>query len=190
MAEQWKRISDIQGYEEFTNYVLNITVELRNVKTRCTRKWTPGTGGYMYTKLSQAPAKPKMIKQHRAICCLFKPNPLNLPEVDHINREPWDNRIDNLQWATRLQQQHNQGMRVTNTSGEENICPTFNGSGNPIWQVRMMLKGQKTRYKQFPRDPNSEVIPQEVKTFRDCMRSEIEKQLAAISGNYHNMRQE
>ena len=181
MAEQWKRISDIPGYEEFTNYVLNIAGELRNVKTRCTRKWTPDTGGYMRAELNQKPAEPKEIKQHRAICCLFKPNPLNLPEVDHINRITWDNRIENLQWATRLQQEHNKGMRIDNTTGEKNICPTFNGSGNPIWLIQMKFKGQKTRSKTFPR--TSDEIPQEVKTFRDAMRLEIEKQLAAISGN-------
>jgi hypothetical protein len=184
MAEQWKRISDIPGYEEFTNYVLNITGELRNVKTRKkslrTLKWHPDSRGYMHAVLSQKPAKTKEIKQHRAICCLFKPNPLNLPEVDHINRKKWDNRIENLEWATRVQQMHNRGMLVTNTSGEQNICPTFNRD-KPIWLIEMKLDGER-RTKQFPRDPNSNVIPQEVKTFRDAMRLEIEKQLAAISG--------
>ena len=189
MAEQWKRISDIPGYEEFTNYVLNITGELRNVKTRCTRKWQLNTGGYMIAELKQAPAKTKGILQHRAICCLFKPNPLNLPEVDHINRIRTDNRIENLQWATRVQQEHNKGMRIDNTSGEQNIRPGLNGSGNPIWLIEMMLDGER-RCKTFPRDLTSDEIPQEVKTFRDAMRLEIEKQLAAISGNYHNMRQE
>ena len=176
---EWRRLCDIPGYEEFTNYVLNIAGELRNIKTRNTRKWRPDTQGYMIAHLSQAPAKNKYIKQHRAICCLFKPNPLNLPEVDHINREPWDNRIENLQWVTRVQQMHNIGMLVTNTSGEQNISPTFN-HGKPIWKIQMMLKGQKTRAKTFPRDLTSNVIPQEVKDFRDAMRLEIQTELNKI----------
>jgi hypothetical protein len=171
----WRPISDIPGYEEFTNYELNIQGELRNIKNGKLRKWSPDKDGYMRAYLKQLPAK-KHITQHRAICCLFLPNPFNLPQVDHINRKPRDNRIENLEWATCLEQMHNQGVRITNTTGEPNICAKFNGSGKPIWQIQMRFKG-KDRTKTFPRDPTSNVIPQEVIDFRDAMQLEIEAEL-------------
>lgn len=172
---EWKQISDIQGYEEFTNFELNIQGELRNIKNGKLRKWSPDKDGYYQTNLRQAPAKLKHITQHRAICCLFLPNPLNLPQVDHKDRDPSNNNIENLRWATRIEQMHNRGMVSTNTSGEEHIQPTFNHD-KPIWLIRMRFKGSSTT-KTFKRDPTSDEIPQEVIDFRDAMKLEIEAEL-------------
>ena len=36
----------------------------------------------------------------RLVARLFIPNPLGLPEVDHINENPKDNRAENLRWTT------------------------------------------------------------------------------------------
>jgi hypothetical protein len=177
--EEWRPISDIPGYEEFTNFVLNIAGELRNIKTRNTLTWSY-CNDYLICQLNQKPATPKMIQQHRAICCLFKPNPRNLPEIDHINRNRSDNRIDNLQWASRLEQQHNQGIHINNTSGEQNIQPAFN-HGKPIWRIVMrcppcMCKGKEWS-KTFPRDVTSNEVPQEVINFRNKMRLQIQTEL-------------
>ena len=165
---EFKPISDIPGYEEFTNYILNIAGELRNRKTGRTLTWSPGKRGYLRCELSQVPATPKVITQHRAICCLFKPNPLNLPEVDHINREPLDNSFDNLRWATRIEQARNKDMRVDNTSGEQNIHKQTISGKYYYWVVQIQRKGEE-HYKKFKRDPNSDVIPQEVIDYRNAI---------------------
>lgn len=40
---------------------------------------------------------------HRLIAICFIPNPLNLPIVDHKNRNVVDNRIENLRWCNQSQ---------------------------------------------------------------------------------------
>jgi hypothetical protein len=41
----------------------------------------------------------------------FIPNPENKPTVDHINRIRTDNRIENLRWATFMEQTTNKGKK-------------------------------------------------------------------------------
>jgi hypothetical protein len=52
-------------------------------------------GGYLKVKLNG-----KKHSIHRLIAQAFLPNPDNLPEVDHINNNKQDNRVENLQWVS------------------------------------------------------------------------------------------
>ena len=56
---------------------------------------------------------------HRLVALAFIPNPDNKPTVDHINRNPLDNRVENLRWATQSEQ-------TINTRDREHSTPYRN----------------------------------------------------------------
>lgn len=61
-------------------------------------KWC-NSGGYSLTIIKINGIK-KNIHLHRLLAEHFIPNPDNKPEVNHINGNKGDNRLENLEWAT------------------------------------------------------------------------------------------
>lgn len=55
------------------------------------------------------------IKLHRLIAMVFIPNPENKPEVDHINTDVEDNRVENLRWVTSSENKLNPITRARNS---------------------------------------------------------------------------
>lgn len=55
--------------------------------------------GYMYVHL-QVNGKQIYPFVHRIVLACFIPNPDDLPEVNHIDCDPTNNRLDNLEWCT------------------------------------------------------------------------------------------
>lgn len=48
---------------------------------------------------------------HRLVAEAFIPNPHNKPTVDHIDRNPHNNHVENLRWATYREQSKNRRPR-------------------------------------------------------------------------------
>ena len=57
-------------------------------------------GGYLYVSFG-VDGKKVTLLVHRVFAISFLPNPDNLPEVNHIDCDRANNRLDNLEWCTR-----------------------------------------------------------------------------------------
>jgi hypothetical protein len=79
-----------------------------------------GHNGYRGITLTN-PSGTKHFLIHRLVASAFIDNPNNHLEVDHINKKPDDNRVDNLRWVDDFQQAANRGHFKNNTSGHKNI---------------------------------------------------------------------
>lgn len=62
------------------------------------------TGGYLYAVLSKE-GKVKNCRVHRLVASSFIPNPNNLPQVNHLDKNRKNNSVLNLQWCTGSENQ-------------------------------------------------------------------------------------
>jgi len=99
---------------------------------------------YMYVSLFKNCNEKKFLV-HRLLSIAFIPNPENKPEVDHINGVKVDNRLVNLKWATKSENQRgfrkDRGVYKDITKG--GIYKRKNGT----WEWRCLMSGkQKVKY--------------------------------------------
>lgn len=105
LQEIWKDVMGYEGLYQVSDQgrVKNIAKRARTSVGRLVSS-TTDTWGYPKLLLSkQGEAKLKRI--HRLVALAFIPNPQNKPEVNHKNRNKRDNSVDNLEWATRKEQE-------------------------------------------------------------------------------------
>lgn len=77
---------------------LNGKDEIRHWKGRTLKQKTDRRGYKRVTLWKNKREKDFLV--HRLVCTAFHPNPENKPEVNHIDGNPSNNRVDNLEWVT------------------------------------------------------------------------------------------
>lgn len=100
MNEIWKAVEGTNGRYEVSNTgkVRSMNYGGHNGVVREMRP-TKDYKGYMRVRITRA-GKSTTVKVHREIAKAFIPNPQNKPEVNHINGDKTDNRVENLEWVT------------------------------------------------------------------------------------------
>ena len=96
---------EIHGYP---NYTISEDGNIWSKKKNIFLKGSLNKKGYLQITVSKN-GKTKTIGLHRLLALHFIPNPENKSTVDHIDRNPLNNSLSNLRWATQSEQQENKG---------------------------------------------------------------------------------
>ena len=113
MRERWKQIAGYEGLYEVSNLG-----RVRSVERLVGAKFAGGVSrrqgrilvpvlhsfGYLTVTLSKNDRK-KRFTIHRLVATAFLPNPLNKPQVNHIDGVPGNAKVTNLEWVTRSENQ-------------------------------------------------------------------------------------
>lgn len=134
MTEEWATIKGYEGYYAVSTCgrVMSLArvvprgQEFMRVRSRTLRPGKTAQGYSLVVLRKDKRSDSRLV--HRLVAEAFLPQPSDLHEVDHINGVRDDNRLANLRWATRSQ--NNGNLRV--------------GSGAS--QYRGVVKGQNGRW--------------------------------------------
>jgi len=112
--ENWKHI---EGFGEYEVSSLGRVRRGEKILKISSRRDT----GYGYLGLTRDDGTKTYPYIHRLVGRAFLPNPDNKPTINHIDRNTSNNRLDNLEWATYLEQTHHSPKATTAASGHRCI---------------------------------------------------------------------
>lgn len=95
--EEWIPIANYEGLYEVSS--LGRVKSLRNGIERILKLQT-NTFGYLFVILCNRGNR-KTITVHSLVAQAFIPNPHHYKEINHINEDKTDNRVENLEWCDR-----------------------------------------------------------------------------------------
>ena len=104
---------EIQNYP---NYLIYKDGKVYSKKSKKFLKARNNGKNYLFVSLCKN-GKPKQFYIHRLVGIHYLPNPNDLLEVDHIDRNRLNNDITNLRWISHKHNNHNKGYRSNNKSG-------------------------------------------------------------------------
>jgi hypothetical protein len=113
-------LEDIKGFEGL--YQINRKGQIWSIRKKIFMKTTIGLNknGMRYTRIGlRKNDKTSCLYLHRLMAIQFIPNPLDLPEVDHTDRDSLNNSLNNLRWVDRRANMNNRKLK--SKTGETNI---------------------------------------------------------------------
>ena len=133
MTEIWK---DIQGYEDF--YQISNLGRVKSLERKITnnkgisyksssriRKLVPDKDGYLLCSLSKE-GEIKMIKVHREVAKAFIINFTNHYQINHIDGDKTNNKVNNLEWVDNRSNQ-NHRYKLSNKKLPRGVTQTDSG---------------------------------------------------------------
>lgn len=118
----------------FSKYEVSTEGRVRNKKTKRILSTYSGDKGYIKVGLFSDSKKKYVIKVHRLVALTYIAKPDDLSQVDHINRNRADNRLENLRWSSPASNSLNRLRRKVRIEVIKNII-AMHESGSSLDEI-------------------------------------------------------
>ena len=126
----------IKGFPDY--YITDTGIVYSRKKGRFIRVALEYNKGYLRCHLMDANSVARHKQVHRLVAEHFIPNPENKPQVNHINGIKDDDRVENLEWATRSENQLHR-FRVLHQPAVKSFLGRF-GKKHPRHKIVQQIK--------------------------------------------------
>lgn len=100
IMEKWNDIAGYEGRYQVSNYGRVKSIDYRHTGKDGYLSPARQAGGYLRVTLQVNRIK-RTYLVHRLVAAAFIPNPSFLPQVNHKDMNPANNRVENLEWCTQ-----------------------------------------------------------------------------------------
>lgn len=190
MDRIWKDIEGFEGKYQVSNFGEVKALEravmnnggVQRKHERILKQNTSSNRHAMVILCKDGKTYPKLV--HRLVALAFIPNPENKPVVDHIDTNPYNNRVDNLRWATTRENCMNPLTRIHNSISK--MGHPYRGrklTPEEIEKIRLANTGRKQSEEH--RRKNRESHKNSIKA-QEAARRNLEKAREKLLGYHHS----
>lgn len=127
--------------KDYPNYTIDIYGNVTNIISGKVLKPRMDKNGYQRVRLYKNSIGTNFLI-HRLVAIHFIENPQNLPEVNHIDEDKTNNRIENLEWcSTQYNINYGSGLIRRSKSKRKSVVQyDLNGTLIKIWESPIVIE--------------------------------------------------